>query len=496
MADFFTEKLQFGPKLQFFQAKNISHSLHSNFDFERLNIKNPPEIIKKKIYKDKNGVFSKNYTEPSDLSSSVNNNINDKVTNSIKRKYGSEMFKTLVSKEFANYNKLKMIFRSFLLPHVIVTSLTIIIMISGKFLPTECFLPPDCVCNNLKMKIQTFIKEYFFFWMIYFFVFLLNSMYSSKFKFIFISTETIFLILYYFLSDENSFSRYPIYAGIVLVAIFPNAYSFRHLSFLTMMNYMFTKLNGHLLIFFLNYAFFMSIIPTIKNNIGKYEYMFFFNCYIVLYFTLLEKSLIRLGLFIYEETFLQKDKDLFFEFSVKISLSFFIAFLASPFAKFNYEDYNKYLTIITYSNSLLAFFTKTNVINIIMIGIWNFFFKRWKKLSIKPEKNELKILIMKKISGYFLDVTLISSIRIFIYYLWDNRIFYNVCDYIPATLFGILIFIAVNFLVKLLILLYILIKQKTFFVYSTHQKSKLLNIYILLLTHCLLEANILFFIKH
>ena len=176
------------------------------------------------------------------------------------------------------------------------------------------------------MKIATFLKEIFLFWMPYFMIFLVNSIFNKYFKIIFISFEIILIGLFYFFSNENTFNKYPIYIATFFLGVGANIYCFRALKFKSILTNMF-RMNGYLIVFMANYIFYVFIYDPLKNFLGNYAFNLFYSGYVAVYYFLIDKSLIVLGLFIFEENFILTWREIFFFFLFK---NFFFIFDWKP----------------------------------------------------------------------------------------------------------------------------------------------------------------------
>lgn len=484
------EKPRFGRRIKMIYFECKKENDHENISLTEI----PPISVKnnfsKSIELQKN--YSVSQTEPTILQNQISfkKEENSKKRESKFKRY-SEMFSSIHFSKTSPFSIFKKILKLYLIPHIVVIMFAILVNFSNKISEKACFHSPECICDDISLKILYAIKEALFHWIIYILVILYNPLYAKIFKIIFCLIQIVFYFFYFLLYSEKNFIRYPIYIELVLCVLIADFYVFRKLSFKQKIKKI-NQIYGCVTIHFVNYVLFSFFIPNIKSFLWDYVYEVLFSLYISIYFNAMEKSLVTLDLYMEQDPHFTKPQKSLFQFNARISISFIIGFLASPFLTFHFENWSKYIVIVSYTNTLINFYTRFNIIQKILLFFWNLLFGKCKKITIKAENDPQKILIRKKISGYFLDVILTGSLRFLLYIFVKDRIYYSFCDLIPPETFGLFVFFGLNFCVTSTVIIYVIAKKIDFVRYQIHS-NYLMNIYFLLLTLCLFEDNVLFF---
>lgn len=487
------EKPRFGRRLRmiYFEFKKENDQENVSLpDISNLSMKN---MLSKSNELQNN--HSNSQTEPPILQNqnfSIKNEENSKNRESKFNKHYSEMFSSFhFLKRDSFFSILKKILKLYLIPHILAIIFAIFINFTNKIYSVNCFHSPECICDDIYKKVIYSIKEALFHWIIYIFVILYNPLYTKVFKIIFSLIQIVFYFMFFLLYPEKNFIRYPIYIELVICVLTTDFYIFRTLSFKQKIGKI-NQIYGCVTIHFANYILFSFLIPYIKGFLWDYAYEVLFSLYISVYFNAMEKSLIVLALYMEEDPRFSHMQKSLFQFNARISISFIIGFLASSFLAFKFENWSKYIVIVTYTNTLINFYTRFNIMQKILIYFWNLIFGKCKRITIKAENDPKKILIRKNISGYFLDVILTGSLRFLLYLALEDRIYYSDCDLILPEKFGIFNFFGINFLVTSSVIIYVIAKKIDFVRYQIYS-NYFMNIYFLLLTLCLFEDNVLFF---
>ena len=90
----------------------------------------------------------------------------------------------------------------------------------------------------------------------------------------------------------------------------------------------------------------------------------------------------------------------YFLYFFSLCLSLLISFLVAPFLKFKFDEISNYILIISYSNSIFTLYTGYNIINMIIMKIYNVILRKKptpKKIDLSDDRN----IVVEKDSSYF-----------------------------------------------------------------------------------------------
>jgi len=383
----------------------------------------------------------------------------------------------------------------FIFPNIISYIFGVLFIMFIKSLAHEsCYLPPDCICTEIKPKVISVFKELITTWLIWFILLLMNCRYSLFYRIVISFWSLVFIFMYYlFFPNERNFIRYPIYASSLVsnalgTFIYTSSKSFKN-KMIDVYN-----TNGFYVVMLTNYVL-LIFVKQFKNLIGIVAFTIIYNLYIFVFFDSMQKSLIKYGRFLCEKNEILNPNDkFFFALNSRISLCFLFSFLAAPFLNFSSNNSDKYGLIFSYSHSILALYTRINLMNKYLKRFFNFLFAKLKiNFQLSQKIDETEIYLSKKISGSCIDIIFIANTSILTFYFWKKTVAYSDCETYALEnykYFGITIFSLINLVMTCMLLYFIIKKKITLFSYPIWTNA-LLNIIILFLSRCLFESIVI-----
>ena len=486
------EKARFGRKVKFNQPSNVGHNhteLSDSMDSSTLDEKK--NDLSKSISK----------TEPE---STTARKLRKGISSSSRLSRISSSFRNdLIRDHYVDNKKgftgmLRFFGKHLILPNIVSLILAVCFLSAMNYLHVRsCYLPPNCVCDDLKLQMISTLKELFATYFIWFILLFMTLQYARSYRIFWFVFSLFFVFGYYLISNEKSFLRYPVYFYFLFVN-FLGAFLYSSKKSIKERLVNVFKMNGFYIAMIINYLF-LIVAKDFKKFIGNMNFEIFYNFYVLIFFSSMQQTLIIYGRKLCEnnEILISNDKFLF-ALNCRISLSFLLSFLSAPFMDFSIDNYYKYGLIFSYSNSVIALYTRINIIEIIWKRLFNFIFHKLKiSFRFSQKIDETEIYLSKKISGSCHDVLFVAMTSVFIFYFWQKTVSYADCEHFVVetfNYFGIIISSSINF-VATYSLIYLIKRTKiTFFSYPIW-KNIYLNILILFLIRCLFEENVLMIIK-
>lgn len=400
---------------------------------------------------------------------------------SVELKFKTDLIRSVIFHRNQLGHKIIFFLKHFVFPHFIAIVFGFGISTLDLYFPVNCFFPPKCSCNDLSLKIISAIKEYILSWTIWYLPFLINSDFTKSTRLIVTLLASTLIFCYYLLmKNETNFPRYPIHILNIVLGVLVYFNLFRGYPLKTRLG-LAIKGNALFFVMFSNYLF-KYYFAVIKNQLGNISSIIIYNLFILIFLFALQKCLLIYGRFLCSDSSILSKHNKMFVILSRISISYFIAFLSQPFLNLSESDFFEYGCIISYLNSLIALYTRKNLL---LDFITHLAQKCLKKLHInlqfKPDE-ELDIYLSKKVSGTTLDVAFVSNTSFIAFYFWKRTITNSNCKaYIieDSPLFGMILFTAMNLLMTLGIFAYMKFKNFKILSYPIWQ-TPMLNVWVLL----------------
>lgn len=408
----------------------------------------------------------------------------------------SDLIRDVYLEKTQQLEKFQSFLTYFLLPNIIALVNGIILMFFFEYsFFQECFLPPNCLCDDFTSKLVSALKEYLTAWLNWILVFCLNEKYNKYYRISLFWLASLIVLCFHLLSTAQTFVRYPLFILLVSINVI-SSYIFSKKTKVRSKLYQVFRDNGFYFVILSNY-FLLMIADSLKLSMGKFYFSLALNIYVPVFFELIEKSLLFFGKGLCDKNnILNENYRVYFICNCRISFGFLFSFLTDPISKLSFygNEIIDYSILITYSNSLFALYTRKNIILIMVkkiISIIIFLIFK-KKINFKDSNDETEVYLSKKIAGATLDIVFISSTHILIMLLWQKMINHTKCrEEIMQMfkIFGLFGFVFINISLTLFVFIYMLKERKKFFSYPIWN-NLYLNSFGLLLIRTLYENSL------
>ena len=477
---------------------------------DKKQINTEPFKLNEKSQIESNDIMKKNEIQPKQRISSINENRKRSISN-------GGLIKFLMFNETLNaLSKLKVIFQKVFMSHFIATGICICKIALQSKISTYCWVSVCSCQDDLKMKLYSTISDFFMYWVLYIILASKSIIVLKEFhnklvlKLFLYFIMTAFIWLYLMLVPEDKMNTVHCYVFLIFICFIFYSYYLYLIKFdLLLWIKIVLKINTLVVIVFLNHLllryYFIMFFDIIKDNMDNFWSKNIILVLIACYFKLFTYSTKEL-LYIYYKFIVtqhKKNSRTLISYSRYI-LCFCVCFNISGLLKMEVNDVGGWLLILLYAIFVFSAYINLNYVSFIVIKLKQLFNRKYNENRKKDEKTEKeKELIIKferMFSGAMLDMILICTSKLMIWYiggrwtLWYYTMkYYKDCDFsiniqeFKMTSIGFASIIIVNLSVTILILVYMVKKKIIFFEYKFRHYT-FYNTYFLVLLHSFFEG--------